>query len=102
MADRNRGYWEDASMLHGYVMEEVGRKVKPRAKTNIEVKIRPCSIDALEALRRRFLLSRHAPDISLKVPWVLAGRGATTSVLPKVWTMELTDWATCGAIFTPA
>ena len=102
ITDRSKGFWEDSSVIHGYVMEEVGKKVKPRAKINVEVKIRPCSIDGFQALRRRFLQSRCAPGITLQVPWVQPGRGATTSVLPKVWTMELTDWATCGAIFTPA
>jgi hypothetical protein len=89
-------------VLHSYIMEEMGRKVKPRAKANVEIKIRPCSIDALEALRRRFLKSRCPPKLKLQVPWIIAGRGATTSVLPKEWKWEITDWATCGIIFTPA
>ena len=102
VTDRDKGYWESAEVLYSYLMAEVGNKVKPRAKLNVEVKIRPCSIDALTCLRRRFMQSRCPPGLTLKIAHVLPGRGATTSVLPKVWTLELTDWATCGAIFTPA
>ena len=55
VTDRDKGYWESAEVLYSYLMAEVGNKVKPRAKLNVEVKIRPCSIDALTCLRRRFL-----------------------------------------------
>ena len=76
--------------------------MKPKALANVQVKIRPCSIDALEALRRRFLSSRCPPQLKLVVPFVIPGRGTSSRALPKMWTLELVDWKTCGLIFTPA
>ena len=62
----------------------------------------PLSIDALESVRRRFLKQVTPPGIRLQIPMITAGRGATSSVLPKVWTWEISDWSTCGLIFGPA
>ena len=31
---RDRGYWEDGALLHSYLMEEIGRLVKPKARAN--------------------------------------------------------------------
>ena len=96
------GYWESNEMWHSYLMSEIGAQVKPKAKADVKVDLKPISIDALDSIRRRFLRQVTPPGICLSVPLITPTRGATSHVLPKVWSWEITDWSTCGLLFGPA
>ena len=89
-------------MWHSYLMAEIGAQVKPRAKSDVKIDLCPLSLDALDSIRRRFLRQVTPPGVQLRIPHITATRGASSGVLPKIWTWEILDWTTAGVLFGPA